>query len=42
MSSRRNFIKQGLIAATTMGTFKAFDAKGLAITAKAVLRNTLL
>ncbi|WP_343558118.1 N(4)-(beta-N-acetylglucosaminyl)-L-asparaginase [Sphingobacterium sp.] len=34
MSSRRDFIKKGLIAATTAGTLTAFDAKGLSIGSK--------
>jgi len=31
MSSRRNFIKQGFMAATAIGTLSVFDTKGLTI-----------
>ena len=39
MSSRRNFIKQGLMAATTMGALTAFDAKGFTSAAKGSLKK---
>ncbi len=39
MSSRRDFIRQGLIAATTMGTLTAFDAIGLTIAAKGSVKK---
>ncbi|WP_157625980.1 hypothetical protein [Sphingobacterium sp. B29] len=39
MSSRRDFIRQGLIAATAMGTLTAFDAKGLTIAAKGSVKK---